>query len=79
MNIREQVVETMRGVGFREENLTDEMSLVDDLGIDSTELVEIIVALEKHFSIQIDIDREGPLNSFGELVSCVNRIKSVPA
>jgi acyl carrier protein len=71
MSIREQVVMVMSGLGFQLGELTDGATM-QDLGIDSTELVEIIVALEKRFSISIDSEIQGTLTSVGDLVSQVS-------
>jgi acyl carrier protein len=71
MSIRDQVVMVMSGLGFQLGELTDGATM-QDLGIDSTELVEIIVALEKRFSISIDSEIQGTLTSVGDLVSQVS-------
>ncbi|MBV9141189.1 MAG: acyl carrier protein [Pseudonocardiales bacterium] len=71
MSIRDQVVMVMSGLGFQLGELTDGATM-QDLGIDSTELVEIIVALEKRFSISIDSEVQGTLTSVGDLVSQVS-------
>ncbi|GAA2249563.1 hypothetical protein GCM10010145_16240 [Streptomyces ruber] len=77
MNIREEVVTVLRGIGFRDDELTDGTVLAADLGIDSTELVEIVVALEQHFGIRVDMDEEGAFRTFGDLVACADRLMSV--
>jgi len=76
MNVREQVVAVMRGVGFDGEELADDRRLAEDLDIDSTELVEIVVALEQHFRIGIDTEAEGGFTTFGDLVVRVERLLS---
>jgi acyl carrier protein len=79
MDIRENVVTVMRGAGFQSEELTDGQRLAEDLDIDSTELVEVIVALEQHFGVSIDADAEGGFRTLGDLVDCVGRLLSVGA
>jgi acyl carrier protein len=76
MNIRENVVTVMRGAGFESEELADGRRLAEDLDIDSTELVEVVVALEQHFGVSIDADAEGGFETFGDLVDCVARLMS---
>lgn len=71
MSIRDQVVMVMSDLGFQLGELTDGATM-QDLGIDSTELVEIIVALEKRFSISIDSEIQGTLTSVGDLVCQVS-------
>jgi acyl carrier protein len=74
MNIRDEVVAVMNGVGFDADQLEDGKRLNEDLDIDSTELVEIVVALEQRFDIAIDADAEGGFTTFGDLVACVGRL-----
>jgi acyl carrier protein len=71
MSIRDQVMIVMSGLGFELNELADGATM-QDLGIDSTELVEIIVALEKRFSISIDSEIQDTLTSVGDLVSRVS-------
>lgn len=71
MSIRDQVMAVMSGLGFQLGELEDGASM-QDLGIDSTELVEIVVALEKHFSITIDSEIQGTFTRVGDLVSQVS-------
>ncbi|MFC8371934.1 MULTISPECIES: acyl carrier protein [unclassified Streptomyces] len=74
MNVREEVVDVLRGVGFDAGELEDGRHLGRDLDIDSTELVEIVVALEQRFGIDIDAEAEGGFTTFGDLVACVTRL-----
>ncbi|MEV4335019.1 acyl carrier protein [Streptomyces sp. NPDC049597] len=78
--IRREVVAVMCGVGFQESELTDGARLAEDLDIDSTEMVEIVVALEEHFRISIDADAEGGFATVADLIGCVERLRAaVPA
>ncbi|TGB10187.1 acyl carrier protein [Streptomyces sp. MZ04] len=79
MNVRENVVTVMRGAGFEGEELADDRRLAEDLDIDSTELVEVVVALEQHFGISIDADAEGGFRTFRDLVDRVERLMSTGA
>ncbi|MEV0322600.1 acyl carrier protein [Streptomyces sp. NPDC050658] len=79
MDVRQNVVTVMRGAGFQSEELTDDQRLAEDLDIDSTELVEVIVALEQHFGISVDADAEGGFHTFRDLVDCVERLLSAGA
>ncbi len=46
-------------LGVAEENVTLESSFIDDLGADSLDIVELIMALEEEFDIEIpDSDAE---------------------
>ncbi|MBT2365869.1 acyl carrier protein [Streptomyces sp. ISL-10] len=75
-DIRREVVSVMCEVGFQEDELLDGARLAEDLDIDSTEMVEIVVALEEHFGISIDADGEGAFKTLGDMVACVTRLRS---
>lgn len=54
--VRELIVEQL---GVEEGQVTDEAKFVDDLGADSLDTVELVMALEEEFSIEIpDEDAE---------------------
>ena len=60
----EEVFEKVRNIivdqlGVTEENVTLESSFIDDLGADSLDIVELIMALEEEFDLEIpDSDAE---------------------
>ena len=60
----EEVFEKVKNViieqlGVAENNITMEASFIDDLGADSLDIVELIMALEEEFAIEIpDSDAE---------------------
>ena len=49
-------------LGVDEDEVKSEASFVDDLGADSLDVVELVMALEEEFSVQIDPDDVGPEN-----------------
>ena len=54
--IKEIIVEQL---GVAENSVTEEASFIDDLGADSLDIVELIMALEEEFDIEIpDTDAE---------------------
>lgn len=63
-------------LGIKPDELAPSSKLEDDLGVDSTELVEIIIALEKNFGIHI---KEGHINKFSSFENLVNYIKESTA
>ena len=60
----EEIFENVKGViveqlGVAEGNITMKASFIDDLGADSLDIVELIMALEEEFDIEIpDSDAE---------------------
>ena len=60
----EEVLEKVKGIiveqlGVSENSVTEEASFIDDLGADSLDIVELVMALEEEFDIEIpDSDAE---------------------
>jgi len=48
--IKEMLVKLLR---VKPEELKDDVSLQDSIGVDSTEMVETVIALEKNFGVKI--------------------------
>jgi acyl carrier protein len=54
MEIKEKVKEVMVSLlKIRPEELKDDVKLYDGIGVDSTEMVELVIALEKAFSTKL--------------------------
>jgi acyl carrier protein len=54
MSIEERVNRVLvDGIGLKPGELVPEAKMKEDLGIDSTEMVEVMVALEKEFGLKI--------------------------
>lgn len=51
--VAEAVAEVLVEIGIEKDEIRPEAGLVEDLGIDSTELVEVVTVLEKKLGIRI--------------------------
>ena len=47
--------------------VTDDSSFVDDLGADSLDTVELVMALEEEYDIEIDDEEAEVLKTFGDV------------
>ena len=65
-NVRDFLVEELRK---KPENITLEAELVGDLGINSLELAELILACEERFNVQIDDDDLHRFTTVGDIVA----------
>ena len=69
----EEVFEKVKGIiveqlGVAEASVTMEASFIDDLGADSLDIVELVMALEEEFDIEIpDADAE-KVTTVGDVV-----------
>ncbi len=55
-------------LGAKIENVTETASFVDDLGADSLDTVELVMALEEEFSIEIPDEDAEKMSNVGEAV-----------
>jgi acyl carrier protein len=58
-------------LGFARERLTADTSLVEDLGIDSVDLLALGVELEKEFDVVISDEALFCIRTVGDAVSCI--------
>lgn len=56
--------------------LHPEQSLKDDLGMDSLDHVEIVMALEDEFDIEIDDEAGGALCTIADLTNYIDKVTS---
>ena len=58
-------------LGVKIEEVTDTASFVDDLGADSLDTVELVMALEEEFGIEIPDEEAEKMTSVGEAIRYV--------
>ena len=66
--VRKIVVEHL---GVDEEKVTEGASFIDDLGADSLDTVELVMAFEEEFSIEIPDDAAETIQTFGDAVKFI--------
>ena len=72
----EEVFERVKGViveqlGVAENNVTMEASFIDDLGADSLDIVELIMALEEEFDTEIPDSDAEKIVTVGDVVEYI--------
>jgi len=55
-------------LGVEEDKVTDTASFIDDLGADSLDTVELVMAFEEEFGIEIPDDAAETIQTFGDAV-----------
>lgn len=74
--VLEKVAEIIaKELNVKQENITMETRLVEDLGADSLDAVEIMFALEEEFGIEIDDDSAQNIKTVGDLVNYIENLK----
>ncbi len=68
-DIQQRVIKTVSSqLGMEEGKIAPEMKFVDDLGADSLDTVELVMALEDEFEIEIPDETAEKISSVGEAV-----------
>lgn len=72
-----EVGQRVRGIiteqlGVSEDKVTDEASFQEDLGADSLDQVELILALEEEFSIEIPDEDAEKIHTVGDAVKYIS-------
>src|ERR1700759_2210554 len=58
------------------EKVTEKASFIDDLGADSLDQVELVMAFEEEFSVEIPDDAAESIQTFGDAVSFLTKATS---
>lgn len=61
----------VENLGCRETEIVDEASLIDDLGADSLDSVEIVMEIENQFDIEIPDEEAEKMTTVGAIVDAV--------
>jgi len=59
-------------LGVKREEVTPEASLVDDLGADSLDTVELVMALEEEFGIEIPDEDAEKIQTVGDAIKYID-------
>ena len=74
-NVEERVKKiVVEQLGVKEDEVTAEASFVDDLGADSLDLVELIMAMEEKFDIEIPDEDAEKIVTVQDAVNYVDKI-----
>lgn len=66
-------------LGMPPEEITADARLVDDLGMDSLDAVELAIAMERQFKIELSDDQIAKLHTVGDIVALVQRLMAEAA
>ena len=70
MNLEERVSEMIiEQLGATKEEIVPEASFIDDLGADSLDIVELVMAMEETFDIEIPDDDAEKIQTIGDAVA----------
>jgi acyl carrier protein len=74
---REELLEKVKAVivdqlNVEEDDVVEDASFVDDLGADSLDIVELVMALEEEFGISIPDEEAENIKSVGDAVNYIS-------
>ncbi len=67
--VRDIIVEQL---GVAPGEVVPEASLIDDLGADSLDIVELVMAIEEEFDLEISDDDAERMQTIGDAITCVD-------
>jgi acyl carrier protein len=69
------IAEAVRGVSAKAKDIviSPESSLIEDLALDSLDLVAVVLRLQDHFQIEIDPDELPTMRSVGDLIASLDK------
>ena len=77
MALKEDVMELLSKVlSVKKEELPEDKSLYESIGVDSTEMVELAVALSKHFGIEVGTNDIKKSSTPQEIVAIIENKKN---
>ena len=72
MAVQEKITEIIvEQLGVKPEEVTPEASFVDDLGADSLDTVELVMALEEEFGVEIPDEDAEKIQTVGDAIKYV--------
>ncbi len=63
-------------LGVEADKVSQEASFIDDLGADSLDIVELVMAFEEEFEIEIPDDAAENIQTFGDAVNFITEAKA---
>lgn len=73
---RDEIMEKVRAViveqlNVEEDDVTEDASFIDDLGADSLDIVELVMALEEEFGISIPDEEAENIKTVGDAIAFI--------
>ncbi|HRK22709.1 MAG TPA: acyl carrier protein [Fimbriimonadaceae bacterium] len=70
---------TVEKLSVKEEEVVEAASFTEDLGADSLDVVELVMALEDEYGVEIPDDEVGSIKTVGAAVEYIEKKQSCPS
>ncbi|MCF7908335.1 MAG: acyl carrier protein [Candidatus Omnitrophica bacterium] len=76
MALKEEVIELIcKTLDIGKEELKEDQKMYDSIGVDSTEVVELVVALKKNFQVNLEADEVTKFSTPLEITETISKKK----
>ncbi len=73
--IREIIFGTLRASLPQDRPLSDETHIIEDLGLDSVAVMDFVMEIEDKLDISVPLDKIAEVETLGDLIATVQRLK----
>lgn len=77
--MKKRIIKILKNFGLEESAITDEAHFTKDLGLDSLDIVDLMMQLEQEFAIAIPDDDYSKITTFKSLLSYLEEQQAIAA
>jgi acyl carrier protein len=74
-HVRGMIIDTLRMSLGKPVELTESTNIVNDLGLDSVEVMDFVMEIEDRLDISVPLDRIAEIETIGDLVLAIRNLK----
>ncbi len=76
MELKDEILEVIsKTLDIRKDEIKEDQKLYDSIGVDSTEMVELVVSFNKHFGVKIEANEITKFSTVNEIVGVLEKKK----
>ncbi len=76
MGLKDEILEVIsKTLDIGKDEIKEDQKLYDSIGVDSTEMVELVVSFNKHFGVKIEANEITKFSTVNEIVGVLEKKK----